>query len=30
VAAPITRRIIDGLNGNPNPASVRLIQTKKD
>lgn len=28
VAAPITRRIIDGLNGNPNPPSVRLIRAK--
>ena len=25
VAAPIARRIVDALNGNPNPAGVRLV-----
>jgi len=30
VAAPITRRIIDGLNGNLAPPGVRLVQTQND
>jgi cell division protein FtsI/penicillin-binding protein 2 len=30
VAAPIARRIIESLNGNPNPASVRLVYNKND
>ena len=25
VAAPIARRIVEALNGNPNPAGVRLV-----
>ena len=30
VAAPIARRIIESLNGNPNPPSVRLVYNKND
>ncbi len=30
VAAPIARRIIEALNGNPNPASVRLVSQRDD
>ncbi|HEY8216285.1 MAG TPA: penicillin-binding protein 2 [Acidimicrobiia bacterium] len=30
VAAPIARRIVEGLNGDPNPPGVRLVQTRKD
>jgi len=30
VAAPITRRIVEGLNGNLNPPGVRLVPPKTD
>jgi cell division protein FtsI/penicillin-binding protein 2 len=30
VAAPIARRIVDALNGNPNPASVRIFPPAHD